>query len=275
MILYYKHLGKDMNLIKETRYGKMIYNTKDIWVGKSFEKYSEFSELEVQLFRDCLKEGDSAIDVGANIGSHTIAFSQIVGKSGMVLAFEPERINFNTLCGNVAINNIRNIYCFQNAVGSKLGTIPVPELNIEKTENFGSLSLTKDYSTAHHYTVPMTTLDSFGLSRVNFIKVDVEGMEIDVISGSLNTIDRCKPILYLENDRIENAMELINLVNSLGYIVYSHNPSLFNPDNFAKEKENVFLTDSGAHIVSINLFCHHKNIDCPIDIKKLNVKKIN
>jgi hypothetical protein len=103
----------------------------------------------------------------------------------------------------------------------------------------------------------------------------VEGMEKDVLLGSLNTIDRCKPILYLENDRIENAMELINLVNSLGYIVYSHNPPLYNPDNFAEYKENVFLTDSGAHIVSINLFCHHKSIDCPIDINKLNVKKIN
>ena len=133
-----------MNKLIDARYGKMIFNTKDIWVGKSFENYGEFSELEVDLFRDCLKSKDVVIDVGANIGSHTIAFQRIVGDSGMVIAFEPERMNFNTLCGNVAINNLRNIYCFHNAVGDQSGAIAVPELDIEKTENFGGLSLTKE-----------------------------------------------------------------------------------------------------------------------------------
>jgi len=266
-----------MNKLIDARYGKMIFNTKDIWVGKSFENYGEFSELEVDLFRDCLKSKDVVIDVGANIGSHTIAFQRIVGDSGMVIAFEPERMNFNTLCGNVAINNLRNIYCFHNAVGDQSGAIAVPELDIEKTENFGGLSLTKDYKNAHHYTVPLVTIDQFKFGRVNFIKVDVEGMEAAVIDGASDTIKRCKPFLYVENDRKHNALELLAKIYGHDYEIYEHNPMMFNENNFYNNKENLMVSKSSVYdvqIVSVNLFCHHKTVECPFDLSKHNVKKI-
>ena len=266
-----------MNKIIDARYGKMIYNTKDIYVGKSFENYGEFSELEVELFRDCLKESNAVLDVGANIGSHTIAFRSIVGDSGMVIAYEPERINFNTLCGNVAINNYRNIYCFQNAVGSKPGTIAVPELNIEKTENYGGISLTKDYSSAHHYTVPLVTVDQFRFGKINFIKIDVEGMETEVIDGAAESIQRCKPFLYVENDRKQNCLELVAKIYGHQYEIYEHNPNMYNPNNFYNNKENLFLSKSSTYhveIVSVNLFAHHRSVECPVDLKKHGLKKI-
>jgi hypothetical protein len=64
-----------MNLIKKCRYGLMIYNNSDIWVGRSIEKYGEFSESEVQVFQDILKPGHVVLNLGSNIGCHTIAFS--------------------------------------------------------------------------------------------------------------------------------------------------------------------------------------------------------
>ena len=66
-----------MNLIKKSLYGLMIYNNSDIWVGRSIEKYGEYSESEVQVFRDFIKPGFAILDVGANTGSHTIAFSRL------------------------------------------------------------------------------------------------------------------------------------------------------------------------------------------------------
>src|ERR1019366_7938506 len=105
-----------MYLVRRCKYGLMMYNRKDIWVGRSLEVYGEFSENEVKLFREIVKPGNTVIDVGANIGTHTVAFSRLVG-SGVVVAFEPERTAFYALAGNLALNNIRNTFCFQQAIG--------------------------------------------------------------------------------------------------------------------------------------------------------------
>jgi hypothetical protein len=79
------------NRLKECRYGSMLYNPNDTYVGRSLDLYGEYSEEEVSLFRDLLSEPGSVLDVGANIGVHTVAFAEIVGSAGEVHAFEPLR----------------------------------------------------------------------------------------------------------------------------------------------------------------------------------------
>ena len=89
-----------MNTIQRCRYGLMIYNRKDIYQGKSFENFGEYSEEESLLYKKFIKEGNTVYDIGANIGSFTLLFSRLVGNNGgFVLALEPERHNFYTLCG--------------------------------------------------------------------------------------------------------------------------------------------------------------------------------
>ena len=263
-----------MNLIKKCRYGLMIYNNSDIWVGRSIEKYGEFSESEVQVFQDILKPGHVVLNLGANIGCHTIAFSRLVGPNGVVFSYEPERNNFTTLAGNIAINNLRNVYAFQKAVGSTSGLIAVPEINIEKTVNFGGLSLIHDYSGSSHYPVPLIKLDECNFIKCNLIKIDVEGMEKLALQGSQETIKKNKPILYVENDREEKSKDLIEYIKSLDYIVYKHLAPLFNPNNYFGDKENIFVNENNALIVSSNLYCHHKSIDSPINVKKFAMELI-
>jgi FkbM family methyltransferase len=267
-----------MNLIKNCRYGMMIYNNSDVWVGRSIEKFGEFSESEVQVFRDAIKEGDVVLDVGANIGCHTVAFSRLVGNAGLVYAFEPERLNFNTMCGNIAINNIMNVFPYQKAVGSNSGFILVPELDQNLTVNFGGLTLIGDYSKCPNYKVEIIKIDDMSFSKLNFIKMDIEGMERFAIEGAKNTINQFKPILYVEDDREENHAELIGLLKSINYKCYKHLAPMFNPENYYKNKENVFLVsnDQGGlnQIVSGNLFCHHKDVECPIDTNKFSMIEI-
>lgn len=261
-----------MNLMKKCRYGLMIYNNKDIWVGRSIERYGEFSESEVQVFRDAIKPGDFVLDIGANIGCHSMALARIVGPQGTVFSYEPERINFNTLAGNIALNNLQNVYAFQKAFGSSSGFIAVPELDRERTVNFGGLSLCEDYSSAPNYTVPLVTLDEQQFLKVNFIKMDIEGMEKLAIEGGKEVISKFKPTLYVEDDREEKSQSLIELIKSMDYVVYRHLAPLFNPNNYYEEKENVFLSlmEDGQYsqVVSGNIFCHHKDITCPIDTAK-------
>src|SRR5260370_34852291 len=80
------------------------------------------------------------------------------------------------------------------------------------------------------------------------LKADVEGMEVDVLAGARQTIKKFRPVLYVENDREAHSEELITLIEELGYSMWWHLPKMFNPNNFAKNPNNIF-----GRIVSINL----------------------
>jgi len=232
----------------------MIYNQRDIWQGRSFEIYGEYSEEEVRLYTKILKNEDIVVEAGGNIGSLMVPLSRLVG-AGSVITFEPERNAFYALAGNIAINNLRNVFCFQQALGKTSGLVNVPELDIEKTDNFGGLELDKDYSQATHYPVGVNTIDNLNLPRCDLIKADVEGMELPVLEGATKTIDALNPYLIVEDDREEKSEALRKFIKSKGYRMYLHQAPLFNPNNWSGIKENVF-----GDTVSQNLFCHKKEI---------------
>lgn len=268
-----------MNLIKKCRYGLMIYNNKDAWIGKSIEKYGEFSESEVQVFRSAIQPGSVVLDIGANIGCHTVAFSRIIGENGVVFSYEPERTNFNTLAGNVALNNLRNVYVFQKAIGETTRFIQVPELDYDQTTNFGGLSFAdKEYSSCPNYPIQLITVDEQNFLRLDFIKIDIEGMEKEALQGAKKTIEKFKPTLYLDNDRDEKSKFLIEYLKSIGYICYKHLAYLYNPNNFFGQKEDVFIAPSEnggfVQIVAENIFAHHKDNICPIDVQEYSMIEI-
>ena len=240
------------NRQKACRHGTMLYNVHDIYVGRSFDLYGEFSEGEVTLLRQLVRPGQHVVEVGANIGAHTVALAQLVGAGGSVLAFEPQRIVFQTLCANLALNHLTNVDARHAAVGSAPGAIVVPPLDYRRANNFGGLELGTH---RQGETVPVITLDSLGLERCALLKIDVEGMEQDVLAGAARTIERCRPAMYVENDRPQKSAALIRAVDALDYNMYWHRPRLFNPQNFAGHAENVF-----GGIVSVNMLCLPKSL---------------
>lgn len=245
------------NLIK-AKNGYTLYNKYDKYIGRSIELYGEFSEKEVALFKQVCKKNATVVEIGANIGTHTQAFSKMVGESGRVYAFEPQRIVFQTLCANLALNSILNVEAFAIALGDEEGFVLLPDIVYDKEGNFGGIEFDK-FSTGRK--IPKVKLDDFlKVDRVDFIKIDVEGMEKEVIDGSVSIIKRFKPILYVENDRREKSASLIETIKNLDYNIFLHNPTLFNPDNFAKNSENIF-----GKIVSKNLLCIHKDSKIKVD----------
>lgn len=224
----------------------MIYNKKDIYIGRSFDAYGEFSEEEVTLFRCVLRLGMIVLDIGANIGAHTLPLAKLVGESGLVLAFEPQRILFQTLAGNMAINSITNVHCFQKAVGKKRGTGYIPEMYYNEYNNFGGIGLTDK-----GVPVEIISVDDLNLRDCHFMKIDVEGMELDVLEGAQNTIKSFKPVIYAENDRNENSDMIFQYLDSLGYSMYWHLPPFFNPDNFAGNSTNIFGKLSSKNIICL------------------------
>src|SRR5262249_3958256 len=127
--------------VRQCRHGTMMYLRRDRYVGRSFEEYGEYSEGEVDIFRQILRPGDVALDVGANFGSPTTPRARFVGPGGFVHAFEPQRILFQILCGNVALNELANVRALPLALGRSAGSTKIPPLDYRGVNNFGGIAL--------------------------------------------------------------------------------------------------------------------------------------
>lgn len=229
------------------RHGPMLYNRNDQYVGASLRKYGEFSPAEAELLGTLVGPGATVVEVGANIGALTVALSRRVAPGGTVHAFEPQRIVFQTLCANLALNGCGNVFARQAAVGAAAGEILVPFVRHDQPANFGGMSL---LGATEGETVPLCTIDAMRLPACRLLKLDCEGMEAEALYGAANLIHRLRPFLYVENDRPERAAELIGRLRSWQYELYRHTPPLFAPWNFAEDDENIF-----GGIVSVNMLC--------------------
>jgi FkbM family methyltransferase len=244
---------QDFNRLKACRHGRMVYNINDQFIGRSLDLYGEWCEGEIALLKQLIRPTDTIVDVGAYIGTHTLAFAKFASGGGGVVAFEPQRLIFQTLCGNAALNSLTNVRAFQYACGEEQDTILVPEIDPATSSNFGGLQLGQQQTGEQQRTgeqVAMIRLDDLELPACGLIKIDVEGMELDVLKGAKETIERCKPVIYAANDRPDRRDALIRHIASLGYRMYWHLVSLFNPDNFLKQSENVW-----PNIAARNMLC--------------------
>lgn len=240
------------NCLNRSRHGLMLYNRHDIYIGRSLDRYGEFSEAEIEVLRQVVEPGDIVVEAGASVGAHTLAFANLVGAHGAVHAFEPQRIVFQTLCANMALNSVVNVHCRQAALGDREAHIIVPVLDYDKENNFGGLGLG---SYEHGEKVPVVTVDSLQLPRCKLLKADVEGMELEVLKGAVTTIRAHTPVLYVENDRPERSGPLIEYVASLGYNMFWHTPPLFSSQNYFGNTENVF-----GNLISANMLCIHSSV---------------
>ena len=168
-----------INLCHDFRYGKIMYNQLDEFVGKSLRLYGEFSQGEASLFDQIVKPGHVVVEAGANIGAHTIHLAQLAGDKGQVWAFEPQRLVFQLLAGNVALNSLTNVRCLQKCLGDGgEKSLLVPVLDVNAVNNWGGLELG---ACTEGEPVEVVTVDSLDLPGCDFFKIDVEGMELNVL----------------------------------------------------------------------------------------------
>jgi FkbM family methyltransferase len=237
------------NFVAQTRYGTLIYNKNDVRVGRSLELYGEYCERAIIIFDQILAAGQVVIDVGANIGAHTLFFAKKVGPAGCVLAFEPRRLVYQTLCGNIAINSITNVHCWNAAVGDHRGEISVPRVDHERSVDLTSLEIGGDEGER----VPVIQLDGMNLPRCNLIRIASPGMECAVLDGAVELLKRAKPIVHITS-QLDPTREgkLLARLTELGYAAYWHSAELFNPLNHAGNNDNVFGTQSDRCLLCVD-----------------------
>lgn len=154
------------------------------------KEHETFMESDLALMRMFIEPDDEIIDVGANIGGFTIPFSRFARK---VYAFEPIPETADHLDYNLAQNNVTNV------VVHRVGLSDVPGvLYPHRAADAGSTSL-GEMQENQNETVPVTTLDDcFGSTKISFMKIDVEGMEVSVLRGGKKFIAASRPVIFFE-----------------------------------------------------------------------------
>tara|TARA_B100000989_G_scaffold132491_1_gene98394 strand:- start:929 stop:1756 length:828 start_codon:yes stop_codon:yes gene_type:complete len=246
------------NIIKQKlKHGFFSYYSNDQYIGKSLSEYGEWSEAEVILLTQLLSTNENIIEVGSNIGTHTIPLAKQVSNGGLVYAIEPQYQNHKLLLKNIKDNDLKNVEIIKVAISSKQGEAYMNTFDENVTSNYGDSKIfNSNFENAE--SVPVKTLDQLFYNEVRekksikLIKCDAQGQELNIILGSRKIIDMHKPFLYLENDDIDTSKSLIEEIKKMGYIIFWHLPPLFNPNNFLKNNKNIF-----KNIISYNMFCIH------------------
>lgn len=229
------------------RWGPIRYFGKDEYVGRSIHNYGEYNPDETEMILSLAEIGGRekmCLDIGANIG----CISQALGHEGFnVVAFEPQLELFALLQYNAP-----SAMHINWAVGSESGIAKMPKVYYSDKGNFGGLGL-HEKSIYGTIDVGVLVLDDSIVSKmpIGFIKIDVEGYELEVLKGATGLIRRDRPILYIEDDRTEKSNALRAYINELGYTITEHRPTLYREQNFFKLEKNIWDRNYASH----NLIC--------------------
>ena len=256
------------NIIVPCDHGPMIINRFDLGydgvsVGNFLLEHANNNTVEADVAFRALYgvENPIVFDVGANIGTFATWVATAIEKSnGKLYCFEPQRLIHQMLCGNMAMNNIFNVYTYELALGNEEKYIEIDDIVYNKPGSFGSVTLTDiDMSTTYKtdptkkQRIKMTTIDNFVLEhqlpKVDYIKVDAEGLDIEVLDGAKNTIAKYSPDLFVEflnlgssrtgDTRYEGKDRLEAYLKNLGYTVV-----LVNHDLFASKRPGIITNNT-------------------------------
>lgn len=183
----------------ETRFGILVHHRADRVVGRSLRLYGEWAPGETTLLGRLLKPTDHVVDVGANIGFHSLFFSRCVGEQGCVTAVEPEPGNHQLLQLNSVLNGLRNQVIYNCLVGRDSRVVMSWHAEVDE-ENRGGTSfvLGDDGDSGPRCPLMQIALDDLEMERCNLLKVDVEGFEPAVFEGARDTLRRLRPWVFFE-----------------------------------------------------------------------------
>jgi FkbM family methyltransferase len=191
----------------ESVYGRFIVNRHCSFQAEALIKTGR-PHIEREL-QDILKvirtlpKNCVIVDAGANIGLISIPAAQAVReKGGTVHAFEVQRMLFYALCGSVALNDLENLHICRSGVGFAKAVLKIPKVDYGVPQDLGMLSLTRQDEIIAQENVEIIAIDDLTLPRLDFFKIDVEGMEIDAIRGARRTLEKNLPWCWIEHWKV-------------------------------------------------------------------------
>jgi len=217
---------------KEANY--LLFATQDA-ISTVLYHTGQWEEYLLTISSALIEGVDSPLilDIGSNLGAYAIPLAKrIESRNGNLICFEPQKIIYYQLCGNIFLNSIDNITAYNKAVGAEQGIIEIPNLDYSLSNNIGGFSLDANYRSKLNVDrflnkssnlVDVVSLDNMNFnSKVSLIKIDVEGFELNVLKGAVKFLENNNypPILFEAWDLEWFASEkedLLKFISSLGY----------------------------------------------------------
>lgn len=210
-------------------------------LGLSSLLYGTFELAEINFVRRYLRSGDNAMDIGANVGIFSIVMGETLGQTGRVLAFEPAPGNLTRLQANLDRNGLGRVQVIPCALGGADGRMT---LHLATDPAYPSLmEVQSGLADGTGVSVQVRRLDSLwqelGMPEIDFVKMDVEGAEADVVRGASKFLQSCHPTMLVEANSPEQLGILRELLVPYGYQVTQpegfapHNHLFFHPASVA------------------------------------------
>jgi FkbM family methyltransferase len=209
--------------------GVFIFPEHDEGVGRQLREFGAYEGPQMELLARlaAAAQGTAILDIGANIGVAAMVMARAAPAGMVVHAFEPQREIFCMLAGNAALNGLDNLRCHHLALGAGAGAVRVPVLDYRRAARFGSVELDRaaqsdagqDARDGAFDSVPLSGVDALALGRIGLMKIDVEGMEPQVIAGAAATLARDRPLLYVEHLKCGRE-SLLGPLAALGYRLF-------------------------------------------------------
>lgn len=184
--------------------------TSDFIQGRILEHEQFFEHRLLMKIPPGLVRDRVCIDAGANIGNHTIFFSKILG-ARKVISIEPQHHVFNILKRNVELNNIQNSDCRNAALGASGSRVAIATGTYR---NLGAVTFRQDSEGAY----PVISIDELDVPEVGLMKIDVEGMQMQVLNGAKETLkSRTRAIMIELRPELNEVEEATAFLKSYGF----------------------------------------------------------
>jgi len=223
----------------------------------------------------------TVIDVGANVGTMTMALAAFVGQTGHVFSFEPQYYAYSCLVANVTLNNLLHfVRPFQAAVGDKPGVVEFPTFNPARRDNTGGLSMLDAIPEGSQLEeAPVVTIDSLNLPACHLIKADCEGMEPHAFRGAQETIAKHRPVIWCEQlegadqPRPSSRPELTEIFKQHNYRAWKFATPLFDPYNSRRERWSMFVMPDGKSMEDHNVLALPREVEPPDWTAGVNIER--
>ena len=237
------------------RYGLTSFFRNDTIVSRSLKEYGEWAQAEIDFLLALVGSRDTVLDIGAFIGTHTLAFAKRVHGGGEVYAFEPQPVFFEVLKKNVDQNGMANVKLFNVAVSEEVSRLEISEADVRQTRNFAGTSLLDAVHSAtddsRQYVIDVMTVDQLAIDRCDLIKIDAENMEINILRGAQQTLRATRPVVFAECHSLRYGWPLAEFMKGERYRVYLLNVPAYNNDNFRRNVDNFLFDGHEAALIFI------------------------
>jgi FkbM family methyltransferase len=229
-----------------THFGLITLYGNDLYIGNEFKKGTYWDIHTLLLLKNYIQNDRNILEIGGHCGTSTIVYASFLNNNQKIHVYEPQRNMYELLVRNITQNNLQNkiipynsgVFCYEGTgIMNEIdldggGGIVSKRYNEENNLNcnFGGIGLGTNGEN-----VNLTTIDNMNLENIGFIHCDAQGAENFIFSKGIETIKRCRPVIFYENNEICGRYLYDNVCKA--YPQY-HNESKFDIKKFCMEELN-------------------------------------